>query len=86
MRKAFEKLDKNGNGIIELDDITGVYNAKFHPEVKSGKKTEEEVLSEFLDTFELHHSLKHPNEKDRKITPKEFNEYYNNVSSSIDND
>lgn len=86
VRKAFEKLDKNGNGIIEIDDIKGVYNAKFHPEVKAGKKTEEEVLFEFLDTFELHHSLKNPSEKDRKISFKEFVEYYNNVSASIDND
>ena len=86
VRRAFDKLDGNGNGIIELDDIKKVYNAKFHPEVKSGKKTEDEVLGEFLDTFELHHSLKNPNDKDRKINIKEFNEYYNNVSASIEND
>lgn len=86
VRKAFSKLDKNGNGIIELDDIKGVYNAKFHPEVKAGKKTEDEVLYEFLDTFELHHSLKNPKDKDRQINMKEFTEYYNNVSASIDND
>lgn len=86
MRRAFDKLDKNGNGIIEIDDIKGVYNAKFHPEVKAGKKTEDEVLYEFLDTFELHHSLKNPSDKDRQINIREFNEYYNNVSASIDND
>lgn len=86
VKKAFNKLDANGNQIIEIDDIKKFYNAKQHPDVKSGKKTEEEVLSEFLDTFELHHSLKNPNEKDRKINIKEFNEYYNNVSASIDND
>ena len=57
-----------------------------HPDVKSGKKTEEEVLSEFLDTFELHHSLKHPEDKDRKINLAEFTEYYTNISSTIDND
>ena len=86
VKRAFDKLDRNSNGIIELDDIKSFYNAKMHPEVKSGKKTEDEVLSEFLDTFELHHSLKNPTDKDRKITLKEFIEYYNNVSSSIDND
>jgi Ca2+-binding EF-hand superfamily protein len=86
VRRAFEKIDRNGNGILELDDIKGVYNAKFHPDVKSGKKSEDEVLSEFLDTFELHHSLKNPSDKDRRINIREFTEYYNNVSSSIDND
>ncbi len=55
VKKAFDKLDANKNGIIELDDIKHFYNAKMHPDVKSKKKTEDEVLSEFLDTFELHH-------------------------------
>jgi Ca2+-binding EF-hand superfamily protein len=86
VRKAFDKLDQNKNGIIELDDIKAFYNAKMHPEVRAGKKTEDEVLAEFLDTFELHHSLKNPNDKDRKINIREFTEYYNNVSASIDND
>ena len=86
VRRAFDKIDRNGNGVVELDDIKGVYNGKFHPDVKAGKKTEDEVLAEFLDTFELHHSLKNPNEKDRRINIREFNEYYNNVAASIDND
>jgi hypothetical protein len=86
VKRAFDKLDKNGNGVIEIDDIKGVYNGKLHPEVRAGKKTEEEVLFEFLDTFELHHSLKNPGDKDRIINLREFNEYYNNVSASIDND
>lgn len=29
-----------------------------HPDVKSGKKTEDEILYEFLDTFEQHHTDK----------------------------
>ena len=86
VRRAFDKLDKNGNGIIEIDDIKSFYNAKHHPDVKAGKKTEDEVLAEFRDTFELHHSLKNPGDKDRKINIKEWNEYYNNISASIDND
>ena len=86
VKKAFDKLDQNKNGIIEIDDIKASYNGKMHPEVKAGKKSEDEVLAEFLDTFELHHSLKHPEDKDRKINLKEFMEYYCNVSASIDND
>lgn len=38
--KAFAKLDKDGNGYVDINDITGVYSAKLHPDVKSGKKTE----------------------------------------------
>lgn len=86
VKRAFDKLDKNGNGIVELDDIRGVYNAKNHPDVKLGKKTEDEVLTEFLDTFEMHYSLLHPGSRDKKITFDEFIEYYNNISMSIDDD
>jgi Ca2+-binding EF-hand superfamily protein len=86
VKKAFDKIDKNRNGIVEIDDLKGVYNAKNHPDVKLGKKTEEEVLSEFLDTFELHYSLLHPGSKDSKITYDEFTEYYNNISMSIEDD
>jgi Ca2+-binding EF-hand superfamily protein len=49
---AFKKFDKDGNGVIDIEDLKGKYNAKMHPDVKTGKKTEEDVLYEFLDTFE----------------------------------
>jgi Ca2+-binding EF-hand superfamily protein len=86
VKKAFNKLDKDGSSIIDIRDITSVYNAKNHPDVKTGKKTEQEVLSEFLDTFELHHALKNPQDKDRQISLQEFTEYYTNISSTIEND
>jgi Ca2+-binding EF-hand superfamily protein len=56
--QAFKKLDKTGDGTLTINDIKGVYNAKNHPDVRSGKRTEDEVLGEFLETFELHHNLK----------------------------
>jgi len=86
VKKAFDKLDANKNGVVEIDDIKGVYNAKNHPDVKLGKKTEEEVLSEFLDTFELHYALSHPGSRDKIITFDEFIEYYTNVSMSVEDD
>lgn len=49
--QAFDKMDKNKNGIIEIEDIAGTYSAKFHPDVKAGKKSEDEILYEFLETF-----------------------------------
>jgi len=38
--RAFQILDKDGSGIIEYNDLKGVYNGKMHPEVIQGKKTE----------------------------------------------
>ena len=54
---AFKKFDADGNGCINIEDLKGRYNAKNHPDVKTGKKTEEDVLYEFLDTFEQHYAL-----------------------------
>lgn len=53
VHKAFQKLDRNSNGIIELDDVKAVYNAGKHPDVRAGKKTEDQILGEFIDTFEI---------------------------------
>lgn len=83
---AFKKIDKDGSGVLDLNDIKGVYNASLHPDVKSGKKSEDEILGEFLETFEMHHALNGAGTRDRSVTPEEFIEYYNNVSASIDND
>ena len=55
--QAFGKIDRDGNGWLDIEDIKGVYNARNHPDVKQGKKTEEEVLLEFLETFETHHNI-----------------------------
>lgn len=55
--KAFKIMDKDKSGVLNIDDLKGVYNGKKHPDVIAGKKTEDEILGEFLDTFELHYSL-----------------------------
>jgi hypothetical protein len=85
VQMAFKKLDKDGSGVLEVTDLKDVYNAKNHPDVKSGKKTEEEVLGEFLETFEMHFNIG-GGQHDQQITMEEFLEYYNNVSASIDDD
>ena len=85
--QVFKIFDKNQNGLVEMDDIRESYNAKLHPDVQSGKKNEEEVLAEFLDTFEYQFSLLNDGKtRDGKITMEEFLEYYNNISMSIKDD
>jgi hypothetical protein len=87
-------MDKDKSGVLDMSDIKDVYNAKKHPDVIQGKRTEEDILGEFLDTFELHYSLnvklnfnlQHEGSRDGKITMAEWIEYYNNVSMSIDDD
>jgi len=86
VEKAFRKLDKDNNGVLEVDDIKNIYNASKHPDVVQGKKSEEQILMEFLETFEAHHNLRHNQTRDARVTLDEFLEYYTNISVSIDND
>ena len=84
--KAFDKIDMSGDGVLDINDIKGRYDASKHPDVKSGKKTHDEVLKEFLETFETHHNTLHGAQSDGQVTKEEFVEYYTNISANIDND
>jgi hypothetical protein len=77
---AFSKLDKDGNGVLEPKDIVDLYDASRHPDVLNGKRSPSEILREFLDTFDV------GGEIDGKVTRQEFENYYHNISASIDND
>ena len=76
---AFDVIDKDKSGCMDLDDITAAYDAKSNPEVIAGKKTEKQVLREFIDTFDQ-------GDKDGKVYPSEFKRYYANISASVDDD
>lgn len=56
--KAFKKIDKDGSGELDTSDIKQSYNAKKHPDVLAKKRTEDEILLEFLDTFEAAFAVK----------------------------
>lgn len=83
---AWNKLDRDNSGIIDISDLRGVYIPDNHPDVVSGRKTPDDVLGEFLETFEMHHNISDLSRRDRKVTWEEFEEYYTNISASIDND
>ena len=51
VKRVFKKLDFNENGVIDIEDIKKSYNARQHPDVRAGKRTEDEVLLEFMETF-----------------------------------
>ncbi|XP_018518627.1 calcyphosin-like protein isoform X3 [Lates calcarifer] len=78
--QAFRKLDKTGDGVITVEDLRGVYNAKYHPKYQNGEWTEDQVFRTFLDSFDS------PYDKDGKVTKEEFVNYYCGVSASVESD
>jgi Ca2+-binding EF-hand superfamily protein len=86
VNQVFNTLDINGNGEISFDELQAKYSAKNHPEVLSGRKTENEVLKEFMDTFQDTYNYLCGTETDNIITLEEFMEYYENISMTIDSD
>ena len=79
IQKAFDILDRDGSGVVTLDNVREIYDASEHPDVISGRKTEDEALTEFMSQWDTI-------DKDNEITREEFLEYYKDVSASIDTD
>jgi len=50
--KAFKILDFNGTGTINYDDLKEVYDVSCNKEFIEGRKTKEQIIEEFLITFE----------------------------------
>lgn len=82
VRRIFATMDADGSGELTIDDLRGKYSAKDNPDVASGKKTEDEVLREFLDAFEGEGGEK----GDGVISMDEWIDYYTGISSNVDND
>ena len=79
VHQAYAVLDKDGSGQVTIDDIRIAYDVSFHPDFQSGRKTADEVLADFMTVWETH-------KRDGIVTIEEFEDYYKDLSASIDND
>ena len=52
INKAFNKLDKTGDGVVTIDDLKLLYNVDHHPKYRNGQMTRDQILKEFMDTFQ----------------------------------
>ena len=81
----FGEMDKNKTGYLPILFLKKVYNAKYHPDCFLRKKPENEVIDEFMFTFEVFCYLKGL-ANDQEISYKDFVEYYKPISASIESD
>ena len=78
VRLAFNVLDKDKSGVVTVEDIVKAYDVSHNPDVRSGKITKAQALRDFMSQWDRN--------GDGTVTPEEFEEYYKNVSASIDGD
>ena len=89
VENAFGRLDKEQTESLFIDDIKLKFNPKNHPDVLNGKKNEDEIITEFLDCFELNYNLlttaENP-ETSNMVSFEEFANFYEYVSFLYSND
>lgn len=80
VQKVFQRMDRDGSGIISKGEVAHLYNAKAHPSVLKGEKTQDEVLTEFLNGFES------GGNSDGAVSWQEWQGYYRDLSASVPSD
>ena len=92
LKQVFGKLDEDEKGYITVGQLRHAYNPKEHPLVRQGKRTEDEILAEFLEDLEYHFNLliekndENVDVNDIKVDFDDFCEFYKNISVCIDDD
>jgi len=85
--KVFDTyLNPNKTGVVSLFEMKSKFNPKGHPDVIKGVRTEDDVLLDFLETFDSFLNFLPEAKKQDAITLKDFSDYYSYVSFLFDND
>lgn len=79
--RAFELMDRDGSGQVEAKDVAHLYDVSQHREFIEGTKTKDEILADFLNSFD---GVKGNN--DGVISKEEWLEYYTDLSVSVPSD
>ena len=85
VKDAFQRIDTENCGIVNLSDVKSLFNSKNSPLVKEGYVTEEEFYNNFMETFQTHHNI-FRSAKIKKVNFDEFLNYYKYFSLTIEDD
>jgi len=80
IEKAWQQIDINGEGVVTPEEVIDRFDPTQHPDVKNGIKKAQDVFRDFMRAFEVGSDI------ENKVTRSEFENYYFNVSASIDRD
>jgi Ca2+-binding EF-hand superfamily protein len=88
IEKVFEYFNKDKNGKVSINEIKVLFNPRGHPDVINGKRSEGEILGEFLDNIE---SFKEYLENlygnyENSFSLSDFVSFYNEVGIGIEDD
>jgi Ca2+-binding EF-hand superfamily protein len=81
VEKAFAIMDMNGSQSIDVKDIGDMYDVSCHKDFIEGRKTKEQIVNEFLDTFDGARG-----NNDGKVSKNEWVDYYTDLSISLPSD
>ena len=85
VKEAFQRLDTENCGVVNLSDVKSLFNSKHSPLVKEGYLTEEEFYNNFMESFQTHHNI-FRSAKIKKVNYDEFLNYYKYFSITIEDD
>jgi Ca2+-binding EF-hand superfamily protein len=52
IQKVFAMLDKDRSAQITFSDVANIYDVSMHPDFLARKKTKDEIVREFLNSFD----------------------------------
>ena len=86
VNEAFDKLDANGNGTLELEEVKNNFDPSRHPDVIAGTKSVEQARFGFFEMFTSFHNANNQFSGDKSVTRSEFLEYHQYMNEAFEKD
>lgn len=83
IKEVYQNLTGRCGGIFSADYAKKAFNPTRHSDVIQGFRTADNVLVEFIETFEAHHNL---GDGDPNVPVEEWVDYFHSVSATEEND
>jgi hypothetical protein len=83
IRQAYNSLAERCGGRFTVDYVKKIYNPKRHLDIVQGRRTEDNLLVEFMETFDVHHNL---GGDDAYVGEEEWEDYFHSLSAVEEND